>query len=314
MNFMNDVFCIHVAHQNDRKTNTIHEFQTHFPDTRLHFFNAVVDHENPARGCGTSFCNCIQEHALEQREHIIICEDDVQFVPGARQKIIDALNQIPSDADIVLGGSYNLQNSLSRKKACPPHFMRIGDYASHHFVLFRKRAYAHVLQYLSQTKYSHFDRFIGQCLSHTGILNVYTIWPMPVRQRDGYSSILQQNTQYNTIEWARRHCLLWYVHEFHHPYRQSFEVIHTQSTLAREKYISDILTVMKRYKIYIESNKLQYKDRHLPESTVSLWDAEYWSSQMDVHEDICFQIYGIRSSNLADNHATSASQYSITFS
>ena len=317
MKIIENIFCIHSSMHEKRKENTEREFHKYFPETQLHFVEAIMNAGNPARGCGESFCKCIEEN--QDKEYILICEDDVEFVKGARKKIMDALQpcNIPEKADIILGGSYNLP---SRKEVVSSHYLRVGDYASHHFVLFFKSAYEKVLRYKTQRTFSNLDRYIGQTFAQSGELNVYVIHPMPVRQRDGFSTILKKKTQYNTIEWAREHCLLWYNAEIHglfSEYVRCNTYSYGQPLEAGIKTVGNVEEIMNKYKSFIELNHGGVQRTKLDTiciGGISLWDPLYWCVQIGLHEHICEKLFGCTLIDILRNTNEETSEYSITFS
>jgi len=278
------VYCISLKNANERRKRTKKEIKTLFPLSELIFHNAVKNEKNPSRGCGESFCECIQKYGIEQnQDYIIIIEDDIKFVKNAYEKIEQAIKNLPNEYDILLGGSYNLKHS-SLFKPYNAHWMKVGDYASHHFVIIRKSAYKLIMKYLSQNKFQNIDRFIGQTYSEKGILNIYLMWPMPIQQYDGYSYIQKRHTLYNTVEWAMNHRLIWYNANIH----RTNEIIFPEKITNTN---TNFLQFDKQITEYIDFLKLEYT--HFTFNSVLLTDARYWNSMKSLYNKICKTKYKI---------------------
>lgn len=251
------IFCINLDKYPERWNRTKLEFKRTFPNSeqpKLHRYPAIdrtADVE-PGRGCGETFCQLVQRAKSNKWPYVIVCEDDVQFVDGAYAKLQKALSSTPSDADILLGGSYCLR--FSSPKVFNAHWLKVnGSYASHHFVIFYASAYDKVLGYKDHPNYRHLDRFIGNRFAGRN-LNVYVIWPMIAKQYDGFSTTMRKRVQYNTLMWARKHSLLWYDQR-HHASLPAFSVPPKQFCAdAVQEYTEQI-------KMYLEFVK--HKDGHI---------------------------------------------------
>lgn len=215
---LSPIFCINLDKYPERWNRTKLEFKRTFPNSeqpKLHRYPAIdrTTDAEPGRGCGETFCQLIQRAKSNKWPYVIVCEDDVQFVDGAYAKLQRALACIPPNADILLGGSYCLR--FSSPSVFNAHWLKVnGSYASHHFVVFYESVYDKVLGYKDHPNYRHLDRFIGNRFAGRNV-NVYVIWPMIVKQYDGFSTTMRKHVQYNTLTWARKHSLLWYRQEHH---------------------------------------------------------------------------------------------------
>lgn len=218
--FLKNIYCINLKKHLTRKESVLQELQQLDKNIRVTIFPAIEMKENPARGCGLSICSIIKKYGIQKKApYIVICEDDIEFVKNAKYKIQQALKNIPIKKDILLGGSYNLNCSpISNYNR---DWLKIGDFASTHFMIIFDTAYQKIISYEKQTKYKNIDRYIGQKFSRTGLLKMYCMWPMSVKQRDGYSSIQNKIVSYNTQEWNLNHRLIWYNHEIHRNYHFS---------------------------------------------------------------------------------------------
>ena len=214
------IFCINLDKYKSRWKRTQDEIKRAFIDAdvqpKVHRFSAVdrTDDIDPGRGCGESFCQLVMKAKSNSWPYLIICEDDVHFVEGAYKKLKKALSCRPLDADILLAGSYSLQ--FSKGDIHNDHWLKLnGTYASHHFVIFFESMYDKLLSFKEFPNYRHLDRFIGNKFVTKGNINAYVIWPMIAKQYDGYSTTMRKEVKYNTVIWARKHHLLWYVDRYH---------------------------------------------------------------------------------------------------
>lgn len=217
---LSPIFCINLDKHVDRWTRTKAEIKRTFADApqqpKLHRYSAVdrTNDAEPGRGCGESFCQLISKAKANKWPYVIICEDDVHFVPGAYSKLQKAMQCRPLNADVLLAGSYSLQ--FSKATVFNDHWLKLnGSYASHHFVIFFETAYDRLLQFKDFPNYRHFDRFVGNRFVAHGSLHVYVMWPMIARQYDGYSTTMKRVVKYNTVLWARKHHLLWFNEKYH---------------------------------------------------------------------------------------------------
>lgn len=218
---LSPIFCINLDIYPERWNRTKTEIKRTFSDSpnppKLHRYPAIdrTNDNDPGRGCGETFCQLVKRAKSNKWPYVVICEDDVHFVPGAYDKLQKALACVPADADLLSAGSYCLR--FSNPSIYNDHWLKInGSYASHHFIIIFESVYDKVLGFKDHPNYRHLDRFIGNRLAAHGKMNVYVIWPMIARQYDGYSTTMRKTVQYNTTIWARKHNLLWYSKEHHH--------------------------------------------------------------------------------------------------
>ena len=283
--FLENIYCINLNKHRKRKETVLEEIKQFDENIHVTIFPAIEMKENPARGCGLSICSVIKKYGIEKNApFIVLCEDDIEFVKNAKYKIQQALENIPEKSDILLGGSYNLNCSpISNYNS---HWLKIGDFASTHFMIIFDTAYQKIISYETQTKYNNIDRYIGQTFSRSGLLHIYIMWPMPVKQRDGYSSIQNKIVSYNTQEWNLNHRLIWYNHGIHKDYHFSLlpPPVHFNST-----YID-----LCKKKIDILQKNIDYDtfEKEWPYEVLP-GDHLYWCTQMKLYSRILKKQTGI---------------------
>jgi len=281
------IHCIHLPDAHERKKKVDIELNRYFPDSQIVWIDGIRNTNNPARGCGESFCTAIQQNIHEK--YVILCEDDFEFLDGGMEKLQNALKCIPADADLLLGGSYNLKHTPEQMHLVNDHWLRVGDYASHHFIILFQSSYARVLSYLSQTEFSHLDRYIGNVFSRTNEMNVYVAWPMPIRQVDSYSSIAKQETQYNTLEWSRTHRLLWYNPDIH-KHASAHPPPVEENTTCHASF-SESMTLLRLCVEFAQKYKLLSMSEW--SLSISPWNTYYWFVQPDIYSFFCMKFFCI---------------------
>ena len=126
-------------------------------------------------------------------------------------------------------------------------------------------------------------------------MDVYVMWPMPVRQADAYSSIAKKITQYNTTKWAREHRLLWYNSSIHDdpcllsPSQPPLPPpIHTLPEQHRQ-----CQKHMLYLRICVEFMLKRSRSQSKWPFPASPWNALYWCTQMDVYHSLCETYFSI---------------------
>ena len=125
-------------------------------------------------------------------KQILICEDDVTFHLQSIDIWKAALQELPNNWDILLGGISNFDcNRVCKSKY--KNLVKINDFSGEHMMLVNEKAYDILLTYINNLKLNkkilHFDRFLGS-LAKQKILNIYCTVPftsVPIYK--GFSNI-----------------------------------------------------------------------------------------------------------------------------
>lgn len=184
-------YCINLKERVDRWgkcLGEINKLKKHdeFKNLEIIKFEAIKSSDGKS-GLGDSFKMIIRIAQVENKPYVLCLEDDFNILDS--QKIVDALNNAPEDWDVLSGGAYFLQKSDKYND----HWYKINAFSSTHFLIINQRAYKHILNY-------DYNRPIDGYLSRlikTDELKMYIIYPMPVRQFEGYSDIRKKNVNYN---------------------------------------------------------------------------------------------------------------------
>lgn len=158
--------------------------------------SSVENSKKPSAGVAATFKKIIKRAKKKRLPYVLIIEDDL-FVIDPR-KVVDALNNVPEDWDILLGGVYHYVPDSKYNE----HWTKVQDFCSLHFIIVCDRIYDKVLALNTNTQ--HLDRVLGADKS----LNVYLIHPMPCQQRSGYSNIRKKQVNDNrrrTLPWVDHH-------------------------------------------------------------------------------------------------------------
>lgn len=143
------------------------------------------------KGISESFKEVIRHNINEKR--ILVFEDDVKFTSKKSiNQFYDCIRDLPSDWDILLGGSYSF-SEVSRSG----NLIKAGDFSSLHCVLIRDTAYKHFLSHNTE-EIKDIDRHLGM-LSKKGELNVYVCNPMVAIQYNGFSHNKERSVNYDNL-------------------------------------------------------------------------------------------------------------------
>lgn len=158
-----------------------------FPDVEL--FDGIFNVDG-AKGISDSFKGVVQKYSSE--EYLLIFEDDVRFQADSSiiqlQKAIDSL---PEDWDILLGGSYWIESKSRYNDVLD----KVTDFCSLHCAFVRKRAFPFFLSH-DCSEIRQIDRHLGR-FSKEGKLNVYLCNPMVAIQEAGYSYNVKKVVDYS---------------------------------------------------------------------------------------------------------------------
>ncbi len=146
----------------------------------------VID--KPAhKGIGQAHTNCIWYANEVGWDKVLIMEDDCVFQGEDKTYpyLLEAMDNLPEDWDILLGGLYN----KARMQPFNDWWNKVDKFCGLHFYYVNKKAYEKILTY---DGLSHFDNWLGQ----QG-LNIYVTKKFIAHQRDGWSDNVGMITKYN---------------------------------------------------------------------------------------------------------------------
>ncbi|CAG7580366.1 MAG: putative envelope protein [uncultured marine phage] len=189
-------FCVHLIRRTDREENMIRELNS-FTDN-WEVFNAIKRPKG-YEGTSASFKEIITRAKRNKLDQVLIFEDDVKFTSKmSKDKFQKAIDSLPDDWDVLVGGVYSLLNMEDLENPYNEHIVKIGDFASLHCILIRSTAYDKILKHDSGSKLGHLDRYIGY-LSKTNELNTYLTYPMIAVQYNTYSDNVGMNVDYDRM-------------------------------------------------------------------------------------------------------------------
>lgn len=148
-----------------------------------------VPNTNPMVGIAEAHLNCIQKAKASGWPHVLIVEDDLDLRPGAVYYLNEALQNLPDDWDILLGGVYE----ANEVRPFNTHWNTIGEFCGLHFYILKQKAYEKALQYDGRL---HIDRWMNY---HGKRMNAFITKKYFAIQRDGYSDNSKSFTNYNDI-------------------------------------------------------------------------------------------------------------------
>lgn len=190
-------YVIHLRKRTDRYKLFTKELRGFKKDYEI--FNAI----RKTQGCwGTSesFKSIIKKCKKEGYKQVLIFEDDVKFCsPKSKEKFQKAIDDLPKDWDILLGGVYSLGNKNELKKGVvTDNLVKVTDFSSLHCTLINHTAYDYFLKHDYNKGMKHIDRFLGR-ESKKGNISVYLTYPMVAIQHEGYSDNVKGNVNYKNL-------------------------------------------------------------------------------------------------------------------
>jgi hypothetical protein len=137
---------------------------------------------------------CIAQAKQNKYDNVLVMEDDVRFLDGARSwadHLLKYVDMIEEEWDVLLGGVYTLKID----KEAPPGWAKINKLASFsglHWYIMSERAYDRFLS-LDPSRTVHVDRWMGENL------NCWCAWPMFAVQYPGYSDQKERLMNYDHL-------------------------------------------------------------------------------------------------------------------
>lgn len=185
-------YCIHLPKRTDREENMYKELDYFIPNQYT-----ILDAEKHTIGkigVSRSFKKAISEAQKLNLNHVLVFEDDVRFTSErSRECFQNALDTLPDDWDVLLGGIYADTNLFDYNE----HMKKVESFSALHCVLFRDTMYERILGHKEDGyKTIDLDTYIGQ-MSKNGEINVYLAYPMVAIQYTGKSNTVNKVVDYS---------------------------------------------------------------------------------------------------------------------
>ncbi len=181
------IYYINLDERIDRKELAIKEFEK--LGIKAKRFSAIKD-ENPAVGCWKSHIYILRE-AQRLHKNVLIFEDDVEFVDGAKDIIEKALDEL---AEIDFDGFYLGGNVLRDIYQVTEHLGRLNHCQSTHAISFNHLFLDKLIPFLESNRYI-IDVLLADYVIPNS--NFYITIPMTAIQRTSYSNIEKQVMTYD---------------------------------------------------------------------------------------------------------------------
>lgn len=185
-------YCIHLSKRTDREENMYKELDYFIPNQ----YTILEAERHPIGkiGVSRSFKKAINEAKKLNLDYVLVFEDDVRFTSErSRECFQNAINTLPDDWDILLGGIYADTNLFDYNE----HMKKVESFSALHCTLIRETAYDKFLQHKEEDKKtSHLDNYLGE-FSKKGELNIYLAYPMIAIQYTGKSNTINQVVDYS---------------------------------------------------------------------------------------------------------------------
>jgi len=205
MNSISDIehiLYINLESRTDRRNDIEKELANIGLEKKSQRFNAVCMH-NGALGCSLSHLKCIQKAKQKDWDHVLICEDDIQFL--SPDFFISQLNNFLSnnkDWDVVLLAGNNMppyeKNDETSIKVTRCQTTSAYIVKKHYYdILINnfKEGIKQLMKFPYQHRFFAIDKYWFKLQERD---HWYLIIPLTVTQRPGYSDIEKRNTNYIT--------------------------------------------------------------------------------------------------------------------
>lgn len=146
----------------------------------------VVD-KDPKVGIAQAHMNCILLARQSEWDNVLIIEDDMVLRKGAHEYFNKALNTLPENWDILLGGLYNCKYQIPVNE----YWNRTGEFCGAHFYIANHTSYDRIL---SCSPRQHIDRWINQGGNK---LNCFVTKKFVATQLNGFSDNIKRNVDYS---------------------------------------------------------------------------------------------------------------------
>ena len=185
-------YCIHLSKRTDREENMYKELDYFIPNQ--YTVLEAVKHPVGKVGVSRSFKKAIGEAQKLGLKQVLIFEDDVRFTSEkSREGFQNALDSLPDDWDVLLGGIYADTNLFD----CNEHVKKVESFSALHCVLLRDTMYDKILAHKEDNhKTVDLDTYIGT-FSKNEEINVYLAYPMIAIQYTGKSNTVNKVVDYS---------------------------------------------------------------------------------------------------------------------
>lgn len=187
-------YCIHLPNRKDREEN-MHKELDYFIPNQYNILNGVRDPIGKV-GVSKSFKNAISSAQLKGLKQVLVFEDDVQFTSDkSRERFQMAMDTLPDDWDILLGGIYYC-NELTD---CNEYMKKVDKFSALHCVLFRDTVYNKIMEHkIDGQNTVHLDMYLSE-FSDKNELNIYVAYPMVAIQYEGKSDTVNRVVDYKNF-------------------------------------------------------------------------------------------------------------------
>lgn len=177
-----NAYCMNLDMRSDRWSQITQEFlklQSSMP-IRLERISAIRNVDIPRMGLAETVHGIIRMAQMQNLDYILIVEDDLQVINV--QKLVSCLSNVPEDWDILSGGTYY----YAPTKMYNDHWIGVRDFCGLHFIIIKNTVYNAILSINGISQ--HIDRGLGSMVRN-GKFKMYLMYPMPCKQRAGFSDI-----------------------------------------------------------------------------------------------------------------------------
>jgi len=188
-------YCIHLANRKDREENMYKELDYFIPN-QYNIINGVIEPIGKI-GVSKSFKNVISSAQFKGLEQVLVFEDDVRFTSDkSRERFQMAMDTLPDDWDILLGGVYY----CDELQDCNKYMKKVNKFSALHCVLFRNTVYNKILKHeINGQKTVHIDKYLSDFSNTKEKLNIYVAYPMIAIQYEGKSNTANRVVDYKNL-------------------------------------------------------------------------------------------------------------------
>ncbi len=178
---------INLPNRPEKLESAITEMKSFFDNPGFFKVDGVIE-SSPYLGIAQAHINCIQLAKECGWKRVVIIEDDIEFMPGAKEYANECFKNLPDDWDILLGGLY----STDKLTPYNEYWQHTREFAGLHFYMVNEKAYDTILNF---KKNMHIDRFMaGQ-----GKLKCYVANKFFAIQKPGHSDNVNMYRDYSEM-------------------------------------------------------------------------------------------------------------------
>lgn len=145
-----------------------------------------VHHPQPMKGIAQAHINCVLLAQQNEWGNVLVMEDDIQLRKGSPEYLNRALENLPDEWDVLLGGLYNTKHLISVND----YWNKIGEFCGFHFYIVNKSAYQRFFDYNGR---QHIDRWMNL---KGDKLKCFVLKKFIATQRNGFSDNVKKNVDY----------------------------------------------------------------------------------------------------------------------